>query len=126
MRSQGMQSKSHALEESVTRRKPKKNHASLTKQQVKFWLEKYDTEEDQYNTGLEQQLGDKLRRTAVLTKDELTRVIEWKFQGRLLGRRKEILNLVSQVPDDFVRKVSNESFSVHDERLRIKKLMGVY
>ena len=43
----------------------------LTKDEVMRWSQKYDKEEDLYNTGLEQELGDKLRRTKELTKDEL-------------------------------------------------------
>lgn len=52
--------------------------------------------------------------------------MEWKFQGRLLGRRKRILELISRVPDDFVRKVSRESFNEQGERLRASRLMGRY
>lgn len=106
--------------------KSEEHKGPMSRGQVTFWIEKYDKEEDQYNTGLEQQLGDKLRRTRVLTKGELSQIIEWKFQGRLLGRRKKILNLISDVPDEFIGKTSSESFNEHDERVRIGKLMGRY
>ena len=99
---------------------------SLTKEQIACWSKKYDDEEDLDNSNLEQELGDKLRRTKELTKDELKQIIEWKFQGRLLGRRKRSLNIISPIPDDFVRKVTREAFNEQDERLRIRKLMGRY
>lgn len=75
---------------------------------------------------MEQELGDRFRRTRTVTKDDLSRIVEWKFQGRLLGRRKRILELISRVPDDFVRKVSRESFNEQGERLRASRLMGRY
>jgi len=99
---------------------------SLTKEQIACWSKKYDEEEDQDNSSLEQELGDKLRRTKELTKDELKQIIEWKFQGRLLGRRKRSLNLILIIPDDFIRRVTREAFNEQDERLRIRKLMGRY
>ena len=97
---------------------------SLTKEQVNYWLRKYDKEEDLYNTDLEQELGDKLRRTKELTKDELSQIVGWKFQGRLQSRRNLILKRILVVEDAFIRKVSNESFNEQDDRIRIKKLVG--
>ena len=96
----------------------------LTKEQVLSRSQKYNNEEDLYNAGLEQELGDKLRRTKELTKEELDRIVGWKFQGRLVGRRNLILKRISVVDDAFIRRVSNESFNEQDDRMRIKKLMG--
>jgi len=98
--------------------------ANLDKEEILFWASKYDQEEVAYSTGLEKDLGDKLRSTKELTKDELIQIVEWKFQGRLLGRRKIILNKLSGVDDSFIRKAVKESLNEQDERLRIKKLMG--
>ena len=98
--------------------------ARLDKEEILFWSGKYDQEEDQYNTGLEKELGEKLRSTKEFSKNELIQIIEWKFQGRLLGRRKRTSNLVSDVDDHFIRKVVKESLNEQDDRLRIKKLMG--
>ncbi len=96
----------------------------LSREQVLSWSQKYDKEEDLYNTGLEQDLGDKLRRTQELTRQELDRIVGWKFQGRLVGRRNLTLKRISVVDDAFIRRVSNESFNEQDDRMRIKKLMG--
>jgi hypothetical protein len=96
----------------------------LDKEQVLYWSQKYDEEEDLYNTGLEQQLGDKLRRTKELTKDELCQTVGWKFQGQLQGRRDLILKRISPVDDAIIRTVSRESFNEQDDSIRIKKLMG--
>jgi len=98
--------------------------ANLDKEEILFWSRKYDQEETAYSTALERDLGDKLRSTKELSKDELIQIVEWKFQGRLMGRRKIILNKLSGVDDSFVRKVVKESLNEQDERLRIKKLMG--
>ncbi len=114
------------MERFFTNRQQLSLMGSLTKEQIAYWSKKYDQEEDQYNTGLERELGDRLRRTRVLTKNDLIQIIEWKFQGRLLGRRKLFLKLLSSVTDDSVRKVSSESFNEQDERLRIRKLMRRY
>jgi len=99
---------------------------SLTKQQIAYWSRKYDQEEDQANATLEGKLGERLRSNRILTKKDLVQILEWKFQGRLLGRRRRLLNLISRVSDGFVRKASRDCFSEQDERLRIGKLMGRY
>lgn len=62
---------------------------SLTKQQIAYWSKKYDEEEDQSNATLEGELGERLRRSRILTKKDLVQILERKFQGRLLDRRKK-------------------------------------
>jgi thermostable 8-oxoguanine DNA glycosylase len=97
----------------------------LTKEQILEWCRKYDTEEDQYNAGLETELGNKLRAEKELDKEDLIKIIEWKFQGRLLGRRKIILNLIENVSDSDIRKIIKEGLTIEDEQLRIKLLMDI-
>jgi len=100
-------------------------NAKLSKQEIIKWCEKYNKEEDQYNTGLEDELHDKLRNTKELTKEDLIKIVEWKFQGRLLGRRKRILNLIESIGDKDVKRISWEALDNQDEKQRIKKLMEI-
>ena len=44
----------------------------------------------------------------------------------MLGRRKIMLKYIYPISDDFVRTVSNESFTEQDDRLKVRKLMGRY
>lgn len=97
----------------------------IDKKELLRWYEKYNQEEDQYNTSLELELGNKLRATKELTKEELIKIIEWKFQGRLLGRRKRILNLIKNIEDFEIRKLSKLSFNEQNEKKRIEYLREI-
>jgi len=97
----------------------------MNRQELLGWYEKYNKDEIQYNTALESELGNKLRKTKELNKEELIKIIEWKFQGRLLGRRKRILNLVKNVEDYKIRRVSKLAFEEQDEKKRIEYLKQI-
>jgi 5'-3' exonuclease len=97
----------------------------LDKEEIIQLAEKYDNEEDQWNTELEGNLGNKLRTTKELTKEDLIQIIEWKFVTNP-HRKKRTLNLIKDVSDSRIRKVSNTAFNTKDEILKIKSLMGAY
>ncbi len=97
----------------------------MDKQELLRWYEKYNQEEDQYNTPLESELGNELRTTKELNKEGLIKIIEWKFQGRLLGRRKRILNLIRDIEDSEIRRLSKLSLNERDEEKRIEHLMEI-
>jgi len=59
----------------------------MDREQIQNWLDKYNKEEDLNNVGIEKELGRKFKLEQKLTKEDLKKVIEWKFQGRLKGRQ---------------------------------------
>ena len=97
----------------------------MNKDEILKWKTRYDNEEDLYNTGLEEELRIKFQKNKFITKEDLERIIEWKFQGRLKGRRKRILNLLSPVKDEFIQQVSNLAFQTEDDGVRLSLLTSI-
>jgi len=102
----------------------------MNKKEIIFWKNRYDEEEDLYNKGLEEKLREKFRKNKQITKSDLMRIIKWKFQGRLLGRQKRILNLIRDVENSSIKEISNLAFKTKDdeEKLRLlssKEMRGI-
>lgn len=98
----------------------------LTKQEILSWSHKYDLEEDQYNTGLEPELGAKLRTNQELSKHDLIELVKWKFQGPLLQRRDMILEQIEPIEDSIIRRTIKEALTNADENTRIWKLEQIH
>lgn len=92
----------------------------MNKDEILFWNDKYDKEEDLYNKGDEEELRQKFQQNKYLTKDDLIRIIRWKFQGRLVGRQKRILKFLENVEDSFIEDVSKLAFKYNDDEPRLK------
>lgn len=93
----------------------------MTKEEILMWNKRYDDEEDLYNTGLEKELGKKFRRNKFITKKDLEKIIEWKFQevkGRQLSNLKRLRNFYPGA----IEKISKLVFEIDSDDLRIKLL----
>jgi len=89
-----------------------------SKESLEYWLNRYNTEEDLYNTGLEEELREKFQRTGYMTLDDLKQIVEWKFQA-LPGRKKRVFNLLVDANDDYVQAVSRTAFKISDDKTRL-------
>jgi hypothetical protein len=76
----------------------------MEKEEILDWSKKYD-EDHPWWTQKEKELGDELRRSKELTKDDLVQVVEWKFK-ELQGRKKRILGLIAKNDDTEIRRIS--------------------
>lgn len=92
----------------------------MDKEAVLFWRNKYDREEDLYNKGEEEELRKKFKRNCCMRKDDLIKIVKWKFQKRLIGRQKRVLDFVEQVDDKFIKDLSKLAFETNKDELRIK------
>lgn len=89
------------------------------------WLNRYNKEEDLYNTGLEEKLHGKFQKNRFMNKDDLIEIVRWKFQGRLKGRQKIFLNLLEPVKKDFIENVSKLAFQTEDDKTRLTLLTSI-
>jgi len=96
----------------------------MDREQIQNWLDKYNKEEDLNNVGIEKELGRKFKLEQKLTKEDLKKVIEWKFQGRLKGRQIRTLNLIKDVLDSTIQEVTEDALKSDSEELRLKLLMS--
>lgn len=88
------------------------------------WKARYDKEEDLYDPGLETRLRDKFQKKRLITKDELIKIVEWKFQT-LPGRRKRTYNLLASVEDNFIQNASKLAFQTEDDNTRLSLLCSI-
>lgn len=97
----------------------------MNKEELLFWKNKYDKEEDLYNKGGEEELRKKFQENNFITKQDLSRIVKWKFQGRLLGRQKRILKLLEDVEESFIEEISKLAFKSKDDEVRLKLFSSI-
>lgn len=97
----------------------------MKKQDILYWRDKYIKEEDLYNKGDEEELRVRFQKNRHMTKADLERIVKWKFQGRLKGRQKRILNLLRNVKDNFIIDISKLAFKTYNDEERIKLLTSI-
>jgi endonuclease III len=73
----------------------------------------------------EKEIGDRLRETKKLSRDELNKIIEWKFESNPLVKTVQ-LNRMKKINQQLLEKVSNEVFNldVNQDMKRIALLCG--
>jgi len=94
----------------------------MTKQDILLWKNKYDQEEDLYNKEDEVEQRKKFAKNGFMEKNDLLRIVKWKFQGRLEGRQKRILRRLKNVNDSFIAEVSGLAFRRKDDTERVRLL----
>jgi len=97
----------------------------MTKDEILFWRDKYNKEEDLYNKGVEEKLRKRFRENNFITKSDLQTVIKWKFQGRLLGRQKRFLKVLKSVNEKFIKKISYLTFQSKEDEIRLRLLSSI-
>ena len=95
----------------------------MDEEEIKYWKDKYDQEEDLYDKTLEKRLRKKFQKNNFVTKADLIKVVGWKFQSpRLAGRRKRVLGYVALNKESAVRKNSKLAFKSKDDRDKLRLL----
>lgn len=97
----------------------------MGREELLFWKNKYDEEEDLYNKGDEEELRKIFQENNIVIKNDLVRIIKWKFQGGLLGRQKRILKLLEDNEELFIEEVSKSAFKSKDDEVRLKLLSSI-
>lgn len=97
----------------------------MNREEIIFWRDKYDREEDKYVTGTEEELRAKFRENRHATKEDLEKIIKWKFQGRLAGRQKMNLTRISRVEDWVIKKITGLAFEMPTDKLKLKLLTAI-
>lgn len=97
----------------------------MDRDEIVSWGDKYDREEDKYVTGTEEELRAKFRQNRRATKEDLEKIIKWKFQGRLTGRQKMNLTRINRVEDSVIKKITGLAFEMPTDKLKLKLLMSI-
>jgi thermostable 8-oxoguanine DNA glycosylase len=80
----------------------------MNREEILYWANKYDNDHPWWKQ-TERELGDKLRKTRELTKDDLIRIVEWKFKD--LPWLNKRVKSVSTNDDTEVRRISSDVFN---------------
>ena len=97
----------------------------MNRKEIVFWSNRYNKEEDPHNKGLEEELRNKFQKNKLVSKSDLIKIIKWKFQGRLRGRQKIILNLLTPVKDSFIKEKSSSALKIKDDEKRLNLLSSI-
>lgn len=92
----------------------------MNRESIIYWRYKYDREEDQYNRGEEEELRANFQKNKHITREDLIRLVKWKFQGRLEWRQRRILKFLNSVDDEFIIDLSRLAFKAKDDKKRVK------
>jgi hypothetical protein len=96
----------------------------MEREEILEWVDKHDRKNSWW-IQQEREIGDRLRETKKLSKDDLNKIIEWKFQSNPLVKTVH-LNRMKKVKEQHLEKVSNEVFNldVNQDMKRITLLCG--
>jgi len=101
----------------------------LDKTEILYWRDKYNKEEDlstEEIEGTEEELRERFKKYQYMTKDDLIKVIKWKFQdSRLKGRQKQTLNLIKPIDPHFIKDISRLAFKAENEKISFILLDGI-
>jgi len=97
----------------------------MDREEIIFWKEKYDGDEGLSVTGVEEELRAKFKANGYATKQDLEKVIKWKFQGRLAGRQKLNLARLKDVDDGRIREITSQAFHAGDDETRLRLLTRI-
>ena len=93
----------------------------MNKEEILNWAKRYDKDHPVW-TQTEKELGDKFRKTKEVTKDDLKKVVEWKFMD-LPTWKEDRLKDVDKIDDDEIRRRSREVFGkAENDSDRVNKL----
>jgi len=102
----------------------KKLKKVITKEDVLYWVDRYNKEEDVLDKTGESELRKKFQKNQYMTKIDLVRIVKWKFHHRLKGRQKAILNRLKDKNSSII-EVSKKAFKEKDDGKRVKLLSSI-
>jgi transglutaminase-like putative cysteine protease len=92
--------------------------------EIRKWAEAYDESYQEELHEIEQTLHEALQAQGYITQEQLRDVVTWKLDNQA-GRRSGNIERVNQVPDAFVRRVSEAALLVGDPEVQLKTLSSI-
>lgn len=98
----------------------------LQKQELQYWLNLYDEEEDLDFRNFEKNLSIAMHTNKTLTKRDLIKIIRWKFQGKLIGRGEKFVEMVNNQNEEALKKKIHEAlYNNIDENYTLSILKSI-
>lgn len=97
----------------------------MHKEEILFWKTKYEEEQNESDKKTELELRKKFQSQKFMTKEDLVRVVKWRFQGRLSRRRAKLLELIESAEESHIIDRSRKAFRACDDKARLKFLFQI-
>lgn len=94
----------------------------MNREELISWKSRYNKEQDDTDKSEERELSLKIQKKQYITKKELEKIIKWKFQNKLIGRQKILLNHMKPIEESIVIEISKTAFKINDDEYRLKLL----
>ena len=92
-------------------------------QEVSEWLEKYNSKNESFD--LEKEIENTISRKIFLTKEDLIKIVKWRFPKGLEKNRERVINFLEQMDGSEIEKITREAFEIEEESKKIKKLCKI-
>lgn len=96
----------------------------MDRETVKKWAARYDEGYPIRHEAIEDYLHESLNEQGYITRGQLRKVVRWKLDGQP-GRRARFLDSVEEVPDEYIRRISEAAFLVDDPEIQIDSLSSI-
>jgi len=92
-------------------------------QEVSEWLEKYNSKNESFD--LEKEIEAIISQKNFLTKEDLIKIVKWKFHKGLEKNRERAINFLEQMDGSEIEKITREAFEIEEESKKIRKLCEI-
>ncbi len=97
----------------------------MRKDEILDWKMRYEREQKPGDKKTELELRKKFQSQKFVTKEDLVRVVKWRFRGRLARRRGELLKLIESAGEPHIESRSRAAFRANDDETRLKFLSQI-
>ena len=92
-------------------------------QEVSEWLQKYNSKNESFD--LEKEIETTISRKIFLTKEDLIKIVKWRFPKGLEKNRERVINSLEQMDGSEIEKITWEAFEIEEESKKIRKLCKI-
>ena len=92
-------------------------------QEVSEWLQKYNIKNESFD--LEKEIENTISRKIFLTKEDLIKIVKWRFPKGLEKNRERVINFLEQMDGSEIEKITQEAFEIEEESKKIRKLCKI-
>jgi len=92
-------------------------------QEVSEWLQKYNSKNGSFD--LEKEIEDMIRQKNFLTKEDLIKIVKWRFPKGSGKNRVRAINSLEQMDGSEIEKITGEAFEMEEESKKIRKLCKI-
>lgn len=96
----------------------------MNEENLKKWRSRYDEVYDDELQEIEETLNSALPDQRHITREQLNDVIRWKLDA-MPGRRDRNIDIVNEIPEAYIEKVSEAAFLIDDPTVQLKTLKSI-